>query len=274
MTVAAGTAAPTDAFGRSAVLALRIIALFFRKGKANMKEYDSGAYLVSRRYRNRKPEKYKSRRPRKAAGVLIAVLLLLTAGICLLVVFLPSLSTPSGGAPSFKGKTYYMLATAEVTDRAQAVVAAQYAAERGGAGYIYNNGSYHIIAAVYERETDAKTLASVNADSHYFALAVPPSTCGAGDKRALEYLTGEWFNTVTVAATELDRGNITESAAEHALSAALRRLRDHADGAETARLKRALTAVCEYAMPQSVTVLSYLRYVQVYAVIAAQIAFA
>ena len=88
-----------------------------------MKEYDSGAYLVSRRYRN--PEKYKSRRPRKAAGVLIAVLLLLTAGICLLVVFLPSLSTPSGGAPSFKGKTYYMLATAEVTDRAQAVVAAR-----------------------------------------------------------------------------------------------------------------------------------------------------
>ena len=239
-----------------------------------MKEYESGAYLVSRRYRNRKPERYKSRRPRKAAGVLIAVLLLLTAGICVRVVFLPKLSVPTSGAPSFKGKTYYLLATAKATDRAQASVAAQYAAERGGAGYIYNDGNYHIIAAVYEREADAKTLASMNADSHYFALTIPPSACGAGDKRALEYLTGEWFQTVSAAATELDRGNITESAAEHALSVACRRLYDCADGAESARFKRAVTAVCEYVMPQSVTVLSYIRYVQTYAVVAAHVAFA
>ena len=236
-----------------------------------MKDEQSGAYLVSRNYRARRTTHYRNRRrPRRAAGVLIAVLLLLTAGICLLVVFLPRLSAVgAGGAVGFKGKTYYMLATAEVTDRTEALIAAQTAAERGGAGYIYNNGSYHIVAAAYEREADAKTLVSVNANSHYFALALPAAECGAGDRRALEYLTGEWFTTVDTAATELDRGNISDAAAERAVFDACMELSDRTYGADTKKLQRALASATEYSSPQSRSVLSYIRYVQTNVIVSA-----
>ncbi|MCH5165571.1 MAG: hypothetical protein J1G01_04135 [Clostridiales bacterium] len=237
-----------------------------------MKDEDfANAYLVSRRYRSRSETRYRKRKPRRAAGVLIAVLLLLTAGICLLVVFLPKMTASVGAAPVFKGKTFYMLATAKVSSRTEALIAAQSAAERGGGGYIYNDGEYRIIAAAYDRESDAKTLVSVNADSHYFALTVPSSS-KSGDKRVLEYIVGDWFLTVTTAAAELDRGNITESAAEHAVAVACRKLCALADNAESAYLKHAVTGVCDIGIQTNRTVLSYIRYVQVAVLVAAHTA--
>lgn len=228
-----------------------------------MKDDISGAYLISRHNRPRREKQYKNRGPRRAAGFLIAVLLLLTAGICLLVVFLPNLtkSTGSSSAVNFGGKTYYFLATAESTDRTYALTAAQAAAERGGAGYIFNNGNYHIVAAVYEREADVKTLVSVNDNSHYLSLSIPAGVFQKGDKRVLDYLIGEWFQTVYTAATELDRGNITDSAAEHAVNGACKKLAELASGAETDALKNAVKSSCSFQIQGLRTVLSYVRYI-------------
>ncbi|MCM1367747.1 MAG: hypothetical protein NC184_02930 [Roseburia sp.] len=230
-----------------------------------MKEYDSGAYLVSRGSYKRASDYKKPRRGKAAAGVLIAILLMLTAGICALVYFLSRTQTASG-TPVFAGKTFYFLAIAQETDRTEALKTSQYAVERGGAGYIYNDGSYHTVAAVYDREADVKTLVSVNSGSHYFALSLAQSAHADGDRAALEYLAGEWFDTVMTAATELDRGNISDSAAEHAVRAALIRLEKAACLADSEYLKTALEAVCEYSIPQGRSVLSYIRYIHVRAV--------
>ncbi len=229
-----------------------------------MTEYSSGAYIVSRKGRRGGRGRDPRRRPNRAAGILVIVLLLLTAGICLLVVFLPEFKISGvGGAADFSGKTFYFLTTGKATDRLAAREQAQYAIERGGAGYIYNDGNYRIVAAAYEREADAKTLASVNADADYFAFSLPSAACDGGDKATLEYLAGELFTVCATAATELDRGNITEASAEYAVSSALDKLVALACSASSERIKSAASECAYYEIPQGRSVLSYIRYVQV-----------
>lgn len=228
-----------------------------------MRYSENDAYIIQRGGR-----KGSSRRrgggARKSAGILISVLLLLTAAICLLVVFLPRTSGGKsvGAAAPVGGKTYYFLCTAETEDRTQSLVSAKSAMDRGGAGYVYNDGKYRIIAAVYAKETDVKTLVTVNADSFYFSLTLHGGNYSSSDKAVIEYLTGEWFDVVSAASTELDRGNITESAAEYAVSSACDKLRGLAENAKSTKLKSAVLS-CEYNTPQSQTVLSYIRYVNV-----------
>ncbi|MDE6294308.1 MAG: hypothetical protein K2L88_06795, partial [Clostridiales bacterium] len=201
--------------------------------------------------------------------ILIAVLLLLSAAICLLVALLPRMNRGSttANASVTAGKTYYFLCTAETDERLSALASSQNAIERGGAGYVYNDGKYKIIAAVYNKETDVKTLVTVNANSFYFSLSLPSGEHKSGDKAVIEYLTGEWFDTLLTAATELDRANIKEAAAEHAVETACNRLRDLAYKANSEKLKNAIT-VCTYSPPQTQTVLSYIRYIHVQYVVA------
>lgn len=230
-----------------------------------MKEYDSGAYLVSRNSYKRVPKYNKPHRRKSAAGALIALLLVLTAGICALVFFL-SETQPVDGTPVYVGKTFYFLAIAQETDRTEALKTAQYAMERGGAGYIYNDGSYRTVAAVYDREADVKTLVSVNSGSHYFELSLAQSAYADGERAALEYLTGDWFTTVFTTVTELDRGNISDSAAEYAVRTALLKLRKCACDVENEYLRTIFETVCEYSIPQGRSVLSYIRYIHVRAI--------
>lgn len=234
-----------------------------------MRYSQSDAYIIERGGR-------KNRRrgggAGRAAGILIAVLLLLTAAICLLVVFLPRAGNKSVDAPATVGKTYYFLCTAETDDRTQAVLSAQNAMERGGAGYLYNDGKYRIIAAVYSRESDVKTLVTVNADSFYFSLGLPGGNYKQEDKAVINYLTGEWFDTVSAAATELDRGNLTQAAAEYAVTRACAQLRNLAYKA-TEKLKTSILS-CTYSQPNTQSVLSYIRYINVQFVLSAYFALA
>ncbi|MCH5155375.1 MAG: hypothetical protein J1F69_02105 [Clostridiales bacterium] len=225
--------------------------------------YSDSAYIIQRGGR-----KAVRRRggARKAAGILIAVLLLLTAAICLLVVFLPRAGVGSVSASETLGKTYYFLCTSEAEERTQALLYAQDTKERGGGGYLYNDGKYKIIAAVYNSESDVKTLVTVNPNSFYFSLSIPSGNYSGGDKAVLKYLSGEWFNTLSTASTELDRGNITEAAAEYAATRACKKLRDLALSASSEKLKSAVIS-CEYSPLSTQTVLSYIRYIHVQFVI-------
>lgn len=234
-----------------------------------MKYSDSDAYIIERGGRRTSGRRRRSGAGR-AAGILIAVLLLLTAAICLLVVFLPRIGNKNTavGASATAGKTYYFLCTEQTDERIQAIAASQNAIERGGGGYIYNDGKYKIIAAVYAKESDVKTLVTVNVNSFYFSLSLPGGEYSSGDKAILDYLTGEWFDTLSTAATELDRANITEAAAEYAVKTACDRLRDLALNANSEKLKNAIGAI-SYSTPQYQTVLSYIRYIHVQYVVAA-----
>ena len=227
--------------------------------------YGENAYIINRGGRRAR----KQNGARRTVGVLIAVLLLLTAAICLLVVFLPRFNGGAAQSASATagGKAFYFLCTAETDERLQGLLSAQNAVDRGGAGYLYNDGKYKVIAAVYSRESDVKTLVSVNADSFYFSLGIPIGKYSAGDKAVISYLTGEWFDTLSVAATELDRGNTTEAAAEFAAFSACEKIKSLALKASDS-LKAAITSL-DYSPPQTQSVLSYIRYIHIQYVIAA-----
>lgn len=184
----------------------------------------------------------------RAAGVLVGALVFLTAAICLLALFLPKLVEMNAapvGTVATGGKTFYFLCTAESEGRTQALMSAQSAVERGGAGYIYNDGKYKIVAAAYERETDVKSLEEVNPDSYYFSLDLPRAEYASGDRAVIDYLCGEWFDITHTAATELDRGNTTDAAAEHAVQTVANRLLALSLAAENAMLRLALSG-CVY----------------------------
>lgn len=235
-----------------------------------MRYSDSDAYIIERGGRKASSGRRRRRGGGRAAGVLVAVLLFLTAAICLLVVFLPRLSKSGSavGAPVLSGKTYYFLCTAETENRSQALTMSHSTAERGGGGYIYNDGKYRIVAAVYSKESDVKTLVTVNTDSFYFSLGLGSGEYSSEDTALLNYLNGEWFDTLSTAATELDRGNITESAAEFAARRACDSLRELALNARSEKLKNAVCA-CIYDPEQSQSVLSYIRYIHVKMLISA-----
>ena len=217
-----------------------------------MKDEGSGAYLFTRS--QTRPRQKRS--ARRAAGMLIAMLMVLSAGVILLVVFLPPRSSSTSQAVSaFAGKTYYFMYTSESTDKAQAALSAADTSSRGGAGYVFNDGTYKIVAAVYARESDVKTIVSVNPESAYFSVTLN----AAKDSAALDYLCGEWFDTVYLASAELDRGNITEAAAEHAVSVACDKLVSLAESSDP-KIKRALLNV-RYDFPSTVSVLSRIRYI-------------
>lgn len=226
-----------------------------------MREYSEGAYFVSRKSRRPSPHM------RRGAGILVLVLILLTAGICLLVVFLPRLTVGVSSGADFSGKTFYFLTVGEYDGYSEAAIAARDTVSRGGAGYIHNDGKYKIVAAVYERETDAAALASVNDNAKYFALSLPAAKLGEGDGAALKALSGEWFTAVFTAATELDRGNATEAAAEASVIAACRKLLQTSSKCGNAAVARAVESASDYSVIASErptrSTLSYLRYLSV-----------
>lgn len=237
---------------------------------------ESGAYLISRSRRSRSTGRSggggggrRSGGGRGAAGILILVLLLLTASICALVIFLPRLTgEEKSDAKAFAGKTFFLLSIGESDDFQTAAAYAKDAAGRGGAGYVYNDGSYHAVAAVYARESDAKALAAANENSYYFKLAFPSVSCGDNDRAVLECLCGEWFTSVYDACASLDRGLTSEAEADFAVRKAFSKLRRLGAVAESAVVADAISRACEYDLLDNMSrsVLSYLRFVTVRAI--------
>ena len=226
-----------------------------------MAEYGSGAYFIKR----------KNGGGGKGAAILVIVLLALTAGIILLAVFLPKRTDDgnTAGAPVSNGeKKFFYLVTGESGELTTALLMVQECSARGGAGYLFNDGTYRSVAAVYDRESDAKDLAAVNDGASYFSLAFSLSSLKEKDKSALSYAVGEFFITLTDAAKELDRGTITDSAADCAAALACRKLKTLSLSVQNAALSRAFDIASEYdAVGDSRSLLSYIRFVHVRAMV-------
>lgn len=231
-----------------------------------MEKY-SGAYIISRQRRGGgKPP----RRGRHGAAALIALLLLLTAGIVFLVVILPRLPSGSKHASSgnvFVGRTFYLLSTGSAEDFTEAGVLARDATSRGGGGYIFNDGRYHAIAAVYERESEAKALAEINDGAYYLTLNIP-DTDNATDAAIVKYICGDFFSALNDAATALDRGTITNAAADYIAFKSIMRLNNMVEDA-THSLRFALDGVEYKSGGGDRTQLSYIRYVMIKALVGA-----
>ena len=224
-----------------------------------MAEYNSGAYFIKRKNSGRG----------HGGAILVLVLLVLTAAIVLLAIFLPRKKEGGGqvSLPISETKLYYLV-TGETNEYTTALLMVQECASRGGAGYLFNDGTYHAVAAVYGKESDVRDLAAVNDGARYFSLGFSGAALGKFDSSALSYALGEFNDTLFTAATELDRKSMSDAAADNAVAAACRKLKALSMSVENAPLARAFDIASEYdPNADNRTLLTYIRFVHVRATI-------
>ncbi len=235
----------------------------------HMENY-SGAYIITRQRKGGGRGRPPKRRGHGAAA-LIVLLMLLTAGIVFLAVILPRLPSGSEKASSpkaFGGRTFYLLAVGDAEDYTQAAIMANNAESRGGGGFIYNDGKYRIIAAAYAHEAEAKALAEVNDGAYCIVLNIP-ETSNENDARVVNYICGEFYTRLNDTANALDRGTVTDAAADYIVYCATLRLNELMDGV-TPALSFALEDCLDYAAGGGGrTQLSYIRRATVKALVGA-----
>ncbi len=230
----------------------------------------SGAYIISRQRKGGGRGRPPKRRGHGVAA-LIVLLMLLTAGIVFLAVILPRLpsgSEKTSSEKAFGGRTFYLLAVGEAEDYTEASIMANNAESRGGGGFIYNDGKYRIIAAAYAHEAEAKALAEVNEGAYYIVLNIP-ETSNAADARVVNYICGEFFTQLSDAANALDRGTLTDAAADYIAYNATAHLNAILDGVSPT-LEFALEDCLDYAAGGGGrTQLSYIRRATIKALVGA-----
>lgn len=215
-----------------------------------MDSENSSAYIINRRGKSVRER----RGGGKKAGALIAALIILSAVICLLVVFIPRAHAVSKSSEKSGGTKIFALCMGEFDGRPEAELCAKDTGERGGAGYVYNDGKYRVIAALYLSEQDAAAVAKVNEGASYFAIEFPLIDCDGEQSKALDYFFGEWFSALSNSAAQLEKGEITQANAEFAARSACKKLRNLCVGA--------LDGVCEMGEAGEKSVLSFIRYTQ------------
>lgn len=172
----------------------------------------------------------KKRATRGRGGLLAAWLLLVFGGVAVAIVVFFSFHK---NVFTVKGRTLYavrLLSTqveAEADERAASVKAA------GGGGYVYNDGVYSVLAAVYANEADAQTVAERNA-GEVVALSITKIKCKVYEDIATSqsvsdnarYAFTELFDELYKISIDLDAHVLSESAAAYKIAACKNKLLD------------------------------------------------
>ena len=77
---------------------------------------------------------------------------------------------------SVKAADYYAAETGAFTSMRQAADCAEETAAAGGAGYIYNDGTFHVLASVHTKYADADAAAKTYEPADVFTLKIPNKT--------------------------------------------------------------------------------------------------
>lgn len=163
----------------------------------------------------------KSRPPRKKSRMLGVLLLLTTAvaaGIVVYCVLFKSTFT-------VKGRTFYAVITTVTETEAEAVAASDNVRKAGGSGYIVNDGTYRIVAAVYADSKAAETVAGRMNGASVLTLDVKKMKFKGDDRAAnarlaetVYYAYTELFDDLYALSIELDEKRTSESAAVRQLA--------------------------------------------------------
>lgn len=173
--------------------------------------YGNDPHIIRKRRRSvRAPKGGKTGRSGRKFAV-VAVLLS--------VILLFSVAFGAGGSKTVvrvKRKEWYFVSVLTAADSGQANVKALDIRSRGGAGYIYNDGDFSVIASVYPTEREAKAVAVKQPDPAtiikiaFSETEFPPGEYDAAVKAALA-LPADVVAMLTGAAYDFEKGNLSES---------------------------------------------------------------
>jgi hypothetical protein len=158
---------------------------------------------------------------RRRGAAVVILLLLGLAGALLLFDFLSNglavgLFKKTSGSIALKAADYYAVETGAFTSLNQAKARADETVAAGGAGYIYNDGTFHVIYSAYAKQQDAAAaLASVPA-ADIFTVKIAGKTVdyqgGRQQKQALQeafLMPLTVFASMSDAAARLKSGTLT-----------------------------------------------------------------
>lgn len=166
--------------------------------------------------------------------------------------FLSKTEFVAGKTYRVKAETRYFLVTGTYDSIADANLAAAIVKERGGAGYIFNDGKFRIAAAVYKDKKTAETVAvKQKSETEIYPITIKETTLGS-DKAIAKSLAAalnvydEIFRDLTAVTEEYEKGNSTEGAlalaATNAAEGMKNSAREIAETDETGLISEYLTA--------------------------------
>ena len=125
----------------------------------------------------------------------------------------------SAGA-SIDAEQYYALQTGMYSDLKTAEEYAKTVKSRGGAGYVYYDGVYRVIASIYKTAVQARTvgekMGQSGIDATVFSFSISPytdSSISQSDRNELELLsdyTDYCYQTLYTLSNDIDTGNLSQ----------------------------------------------------------------
>lgn len=175
--------------------------------------YGDQPHILEKR-RARTSKKSKCAPQRKRSGVKFAAILSALSVLVLFCVVFGSSRTTT--VTRVKNKEWYFVGIFTSSDSGQASIKALDIRTRGGAGFIYNDGNYSVIASVYPTEREAKTVAEKQPDP---ATVIKVEFCEmkfSSEELNDSILSAFSLPTAVVAelnetAQSYEKGNLTES---------------------------------------------------------------
>lgn len=216
--------------------------------------YGDEPHIIQKR--TKKSRGYGGRRNvghRRVLPVFLALLLCSVVPIVVTYTFLSKTTEAAGRTYRVKAETRYFLVTGSYDVTGDARLAAAVVKEKGGAGYLINDGKFRVIAAVYRDKKSAESVAAKQkSDNEVYPVTIKETSLGENAEIAKRLSVAlnvydSVFIDVNSVTEEYERGNSTDGALTLAVTNAAGRFSDAAreitDADETGLIGEYLTAM-------------------------------
>lgn len=195
--------------------------------------YGDEPHIIQKRPKKRRVYGKKRRGTLRIFLIFAFCAILPIAAVC---AFMPKIAQPTTKTYRSKAYAIYFLITGSYDAIADANLASDVVRERGGAGYIINDGSFKVVAAVYKTKKTAEAVAAKQKiDATVYELTVKEAPLGSDKDAAKRLMTAlnacdSAYADITAVTEDCETGNATESALSLAVTNAANGLKDAAGG--------------------------------------------
>lgn len=193
--------------------------------------YGDEPHIIQKRHK--KSHGYGGRRNKGYCRVLPVFLILLSCTVLPIVAtyaLLSQTTQATGKTYCVKSETRYFLVTGSYDVTGDARLAAAVVKEKGGAGYVINDGKFRVVAAVYRDKKSAEAVAAKQKDDdEIYSVTIKETSLGENAEIAKRLSVAlnvydSVFVDVTSVTEEYEQGNSTDGALTLAVTNAAERM--------------------------------------------------
>lgn len=193
--------------------------------------YGDEPHIIQKRTKKSRGYGYRRNAARRRVLPVFLILLLCTVlPIAATYALLSKTTQTAGRTYRVKAETRYFLVTGSYDVTGDARLAAAVVKEKGGAGYLINDGKFRVIAAVYRDKKSAESVAAKQKDDiEIYPVTIKETTLGENAEIAKKLSVAlnvydSVFSDVTSVTEEYERSNSTDGALTLAVTNAAERM--------------------------------------------------